>query len=71
MIPTLVHAAARLELFNNPVSMALPLRAFREKYGDLPGDRMSAKLQEFAHEFLQHEPAGKLEMKSQKVEVKG
>src|SRR3954462_8769337 len=33
----------------------VPLRAFRDKYGDLPADTMSAKLQEFAHEFLAHE----------------
>jgi nanoRNase/pAp phosphatase (c-di-AMP/oligoRNAs hydrolase) len=33
----------------------VPLRAFREKYGDLPAAAMSAKLQEFAHEFLQHD----------------
>ena len=52
----------------------VPLRAFREKYGDLPADAIGAKLQAFAHEFLQHEPSGKLEkleVKSQKVEVKG
>jgi nanoRNase/pAp phosphatase (c-di-AMP/oligoRNAs hydrolase) len=33
----------------------VPLRAFREKYGDLPTEAMSAKLQAFAHEFLQHD----------------
>ena len=33
----------------------VPLRAFREKYGDLAADGMTAKLQEFAHEFLAHE----------------
>ena len=49
----------------------VPLRAFREKYGDLPGDAMSAKLQEFAHEFLAHDAPGKLEAKIPKVEVKG
>ena len=36
----------------------VPLRAFREKFGDVPADAISAKLQDFAHEFLQHhEPA--------------
>ena len=35
----------------------VPLRALREKYGDLAADAMTAKLQEFAHEFLAHEPA--------------
>ena len=33
----------------------VPLRAFREKFGDIPADRISAKLQAFAHEFLQHD----------------
>ena len=35
----------------------VPLRAFRGKYGELPTDQISAKLQEFAHEFLQHDAA--------------
>ena len=47
----------------------VPLRAFREKYGELPAEAIGAKLQEFVHEFLQHEPAGKLEGRSQKVEA--
>jgi nanoRNase/pAp phosphatase (c-di-AMP/oligoRNAs hydrolase) len=46
----------------------VPVRAFREKFGDIPTDAFSAKLQEFAHEFLTHEST-KLEMKSQKLEV--
>jgi nanoRNase/pAp phosphatase (c-di-AMP/oligoRNAs hydrolase) len=33
----------------------VPLAAFRGKYGDLPAEAMSAKLQAFAHEFLAHE----------------
>ncbi len=33
----------------------VPLRAFREKVGDIPAEQFSAKLQEFAHEFLQHD----------------
>jgi nanoRNase/pAp phosphatase (c-di-AMP/oligoRNAs hydrolase) len=33
----------------------VPLRAFREKYGDLPADAIGARLQSFAHEFLQHD----------------
>jgi hypothetical protein len=33
----------------------VPLRAFREKVGDIPAERFSAKLQEFAHEFLAHD----------------
>jgi nanoRNase/pAp phosphatase (c-di-AMP/oligoRNAs hydrolase) len=47
----------------------VPLRAFREKYGDLPAEAMNAKLQAFAHEFLAHEPSGKLDGKSQKLEL--
>ena len=47
----------------------VPLRAFRDKYGDPPAEAMSAKLQEFAHEFLAHEPAGKLDGRSQKLEL--
>jgi nanoRNase/pAp phosphatase (c-di-AMP/oligoRNAs hydrolase) len=35
----------------------MPLRAFREKYGELTAEAIGAKLQEFVHEFLQHEPA--------------
>jgi hypothetical protein len=46
----------------------VPLQAFREKFGDLPVEAISAKLQEFAQEFLAHEPS-KLEVKSQKLEV--
>jgi nanoRNase/pAp phosphatase (c-di-AMP/oligoRNAs hydrolase) len=33
----------------------VPMRAFREKFGDLPGEEICRKLQEFAHEFLAHE----------------
>jgi nanoRNase/pAp phosphatase (c-di-AMP/oligoRNAs hydrolase) len=33
----------------------VPMRAFREKYGDLAGDEIATKLQAFAHEFLAHE----------------
>jgi nanoRNase/pAp phosphatase (c-di-AMP/oligoRNAs hydrolase) len=47
----------------------VPLRAFREKFGELPADAVTAKLQAFAHEFLQHEPVGKLEGRSQKLEL--
>jgi nanoRNase/pAp phosphatase (c-di-AMP/oligoRNAs hydrolase) len=52
----------------------VPLRAFRDKYGELPAEAIGAKLQEFVHEFLQHDPSGKpekLELKSQTEEVKG
>ena len=36
----------------------VPMRAFREKYGELAGDDIGKKLQALAHEFLAHEPAG-------------
>jgi nanoRNase/pAp phosphatase (c-di-AMP/oligoRNAs hydrolase) len=49
----------------------VPLQAFKDKYGDLAPEAMSAKLQKFAHEFLAHEPAGKSELKSQKLEAEG
>ena len=33
----------------------VPMRAFRDKFGDLTGDEISTKLQQIAHEFLQHD----------------
>src|SRR4029077_5141971 len=33
----------------------VPLRAFREKFGELAGDDIGARLQAFIHEFRQHE----------------
>ena len=30
----------------------VPLRAFRDKFGDIDAEQISAKLQEFVHEFL-------------------
>ncbi len=48
----------------------VPLRAFLEKVGDIPADAISATLQQFAHEFLAHEPAAKSEGRSQKSEGK-
>ncbi len=47
----------------------VPLQAFRDKVGEIPMERIAAKLQEFVHEFLLHEASGKLEVKSQKLEV--
>jgi nanoRNase/pAp phosphatase (c-di-AMP/oligoRNAs hydrolase) len=38
----------------------VPMRAFREKFGDLAGDQIGPRLQEMVHEFLQHEPSGKV-----------
>src|SRR5471030_1175429 len=48
----------------------VPWRAFRDKFGDLPAEMITAKLQQFAHEFLTHEPSGKSEVKTQKAEGK-
>ena len=45
----------------------VPLRGFREKYGEIPVDAISAKLQEFAHEFLSHEPAAQEKKVTAKV----
>jgi nanoRNase/pAp phosphatase (c-di-AMP/oligoRNAs hydrolase) len=41
-----------------PSAMAkavVPISAFRAKVGDIDSDQISAKLQQFAHEFLQHD----------------
>jgi nanoRNase/pAp phosphatase (c-di-AMP/oligoRNAs hydrolase) len=46
----------------------VPMRAFREKFGDLNSDEITARLHEFVKDFLQHEIASK-DMKSQKSEV--
>jgi nanoRNase/pAp phosphatase (c-di-AMP/oligoRNAs hydrolase) len=35
----------------------VPMRAFREKFGDLSAEGIGARLQAFAHEFLAHDPA--------------
>jgi len=45
----------------------VPMRAFREKFGDLNGDAIGARLQELAHEFLQHDGT-KSEVRSLKSE---
>ncbi|HEY6894716.1 MAG TPA: DHH family phosphoesterase, partial [Rhodanobacteraceae bacterium] len=34
----------------------IPMRAFREKYGDLQGEAIGERLQALVHEFLTHEP---------------
>ncbi len=47
----------------------VPLQAFKDKHGDLAPDAMSAKLQQFAHEFLAHETPGKSELRGQKSEL--
>src|SRR5262245_39681831 len=35
----------------------VPMRAFREKFGETAGEDIGVRLQAFIHEFLQHEPA--------------
>jgi nanoRNase/pAp phosphatase (c-di-AMP/oligoRNAs hydrolase) len=45
----------------------VPMRAFREKFGDPSGDQIGAKLQELAHEFLAHD--GTRDFRSMKSEV--
>jgi len=45
----------------------VPMRAFREKFGDIGSDEIGARLQELVHEFLTHEAK---EGRSQKVEVR-
>src|SRR5438309_658302 len=35
----------------------VPMRAFREKFGDLSGDAIGTKLKELVHEFLTHDAA--------------
>src|SRR5437870_8653146 len=46
----------------------VPMRAFREKFGDLSGDGIGAKLQALAHEFLAHD--GTREVRSTKSEAR-
>ncbi len=47
----------------------VPMRAFREKFGDLGGEDIGAQLQALVHEFLAHERS-KSEVRSQKSEVR-
>ncbi len=46
----------------------VPMHAFREKFGDLNGDEISARLRELVDDFLIHD-SGQREGKSQKVEA--
>jgi hypothetical protein len=34
----------------------VPMRAFREKFGDLPGEMIGPKLQDLVRDFRAHEP---------------
>jgi nanoRNase/pAp phosphatase (c-di-AMP/oligoRNAs hydrolase) len=46
----------------------VPMRAFREKFGDLSGDDLGGRLAALMQDFLTHEPLR--DVKSQKLEVK-
>src|SRR5205809_3066447 len=46
----------------------VPMREFREKFGDLPADEIGVRLQALVHEFLQHDQMPK-EVKGVKSEV--
>jgi nanoRNase/pAp phosphatase (c-di-AMP/oligoRNAs hydrolase) len=48
----------------------VPMRAFREKYGDLTGDDIGAKLQALAHEFLAHEAPATHDKKREPAGIK-
>jgi len=45
----------------------VPMRAFREKYGDLTGEAIGAKLREFIHDFLTHD-APKSDVRTKKAD---
>jgi nanoRNase/pAp phosphatase (c-di-AMP/oligoRNAs hydrolase) len=47
----------------------VPMRAFREKFGELAGEDISVRLQAFIHEFLQHEQPAP-EKKHEPAEIK-
>jgi nanoRNase/pAp phosphatase (c-di-AMP/oligoRNAs hydrolase) len=48
----------------------VPMRAFREKFGDLAGDDIGVRLQAMVHEFLQHEHAAAVEKKREPAGIK-
>jgi nanoRNase/pAp phosphatase (c-di-AMP/oligoRNAs hydrolase) len=45
----------------------IPMRAFRQKFGEMSGDEIGAKLRELAHEFLAHEAK---DVKAPKADVR-
>src|SRR5260221_2868779 len=46
----------------------VPMRAFREKFGDLSGEAIGARLRELVHEFLQHDaPASEKKLQASKA----
>src|SRR5207244_6467071 len=48
----------------------VPMRAFREKFGDLPGEAIGTKLQELVHEFLTHDGTPAAEKKREPAGIK-
>ena len=46
----------------------VPMRAFREKFGDLNADDITTRLHDFVKDFLAHEPTPR-EVRSLKSEV--
>jgi nanoRNase/pAp phosphatase (c-di-AMP/oligoRNAs hydrolase) len=47
----------------------IPMQAFRQKFGELPGDEIAAKLQALVSQFLHEAPKDAKDVKSQKLEV--
>ena len=47
----------------------VPMRAFREKFGDLSGEDIGTRLRELVHEFLVHEKEKDKDVKNHKSEV--
>jgi nanoRNase/pAp phosphatase (c-di-AMP/oligoRNAs hydrolase) len=48
----------------------VPMRAFREKFGELAGEDIGVRLQAMVHEFLQHEHAAASEKKREPAGIK-
>jgi nanoRNase/pAp phosphatase (c-di-AMP/oligoRNAs hydrolase) len=48
----------------------VPMRAFREKFGELAGDDIGVRLQAMVHEFLQHEHPAAPEKKREPAGIK-
>src|SRR5438552_12565308 len=48
----------------------VPMRAFREKYGDLDSEQIGARLREMVDEFLAHHEPKDKEVRSSKLEVR-
>ena len=48
----------------------VPMRGFREKFGDLGGENIGARLRQLVQEFLTHEPKDPKDVRSQKADVR-